>query len=265
MEYNKYMANTMEERALHFDKNYNAYKNSRPGYPNEIYEIISKNGFFDKDSNILEIGAGNGVASSEIYSKWQPKLTLLEPGKNFCELLRLKFIDTNNIKIENTTFENYNGETIFDAIISATAFHWIDLSIKYEKSYRLLKNDGLLILFWNNYIFENIGIEDKINDIYKKYEKGFNDKKSNYERQMEKIENRRKEIEESKYFKIIEHKIIKNVLEYRTNEYMQLLKSFSDHSELSDDFWTEMEQIIKDNGNKINVTIICNLEMAKKL
>lgn len=258
------MEKTIEERALHFDNYYNEYNNIRPGYPNEIFEIISKLRYFDKDSNILEIGAGNGIASSEIYNKWKSKLTLIEPGKNFCELLQLKFKDNNDIKIENITFENYNGKILFDAIISATAFHWLDLSIKYEKSYRLLKNDGLLILFWNNYNFENNEIGNKIEKIYEKYGKGFSDKKSNYEKQMEKIENRRKEINESNYFKVIEHKILYNILEYTTTEYIQLLKTFSDHSELGYDFWLEMEQIIKENGNKINVKIIINLEIAKK-
>jgi SAM-dependent methyltransferase len=259
------MEKTMEERAIHFNKNYKIYDNIRPGYPNEIYEIISKYRSFDKNSDILEIGAGNGVASNEINNKWQANLTLLEPGGNFCELLQLKFRNNNNVKIINLSFEKYENNELFDAIFSATAFHWLDLSIKYKKSYELLKNDGLLILFWNNYNFENIGIKDKIQKIYEKYGKGFNDKKSNYERQMEKIESRRKEIDESNYFKVIEHKIIKNLFEYSTYEYIQLLKTFSDHSEFDSKFWEEMEQIIINNGNKINVKIISNLEIANKL
>ena len=81
---------------------------------------------------------------------------------------------------------------------------------------------------------------------------------------MEKIENRRKEINESDYFKIIEHKIICNTLEYTKDEYMQLLKTFPDHSELNNNFWFEMEQTIKENRNNINVRITINLEIADK-
>jgi len=255
----------MEEKANHFDINSQIYNNVRPGYPNEIYDIISTYKDFDNNSSILEIGAGNGIASQEIYNKWQPKLTLIEPGNNFYGLLYNKFKNINNIKIENTTFEQYKSEILFDAIFSATAFHWLDLETKYKKSYDLLKKNGILILYWNNYEIENNNLADKIQKIYDKYEKRFTEKKSNYERIMIKIENRKNEIEESGYFKIIEHKIIYNVLEYTKDEYIQLLKTFPDHSELVNDFWIEMGQIIKENGNKINVIVIINLEIADKV
>ena len=81
---------------------------------------------------------------------------------------------------------------------------------------------------------------------------------------MDKIENRKNEINESNYFRVIEHKIISNILEYTKDEYIQLLKTFPDHSELVNGFWLEMEQIIKENGNKIKVRLITNLEIADK-
>jgi len=46
---------------------------------------------------------------------------------------------------------------------------------------------------------------------------------------------------------------------------MQLLKTFPDHSELNNNFWFEMEQTIKENGNNINVRITINLEIADKI
>jgi SAM-dependent methyltransferase len=142
--FNKKMVN----EALHFDNKSQTYDSIRPGYPNEIYETISNYKKLDKNSNILEIGAGNGVASLEIHDKWQPKLTLIEPGEKFCELLKEKFKTLKDIKIENTTFEEYHNNTLFDAIFSATAFHWLDSLTKYKKSHDILKSDGLLILYW---------------------------------------------------------------------------------------------------------------------
>jgi len=254
----------MEEKANHFDNNSQIYNNVRPGYPSEIYEIISTYKIFDNNSNILEIGAGNGIASQEIYNKWQSKLTLIEPGNNLYDLLYNKFNNRNNIKIENTTFEQYRSETLFDAIFSATAFHWLNWTTKYKKSHDLLKNNGILVLYWNNYGVENNYLSDKIQKIYDKYGKGFTYQKNNYERIMDKIENRKNEINESNYFRVIEHKIFSNILEYTKDEYIQLLRTFPDHSELVNDFWIEMEQIIKENGNKINVRLITNLEIADK-
>jgi len=254
----------MEEKSLHFDNNFQIYDSVRPGYPQEVYEIISKYKKLETKSNILEIGAGNGIASQEMNNKWQSKMVLIEPGENLCELLYNKFKINKNIKIENTTFEKYQNQIIFDAIISATAFHWLDSSIKYKKSYDMLKDDGLLILFWNNFGIENEEMENAIQKVYTKYGKGTEDGKSTYERQMERIESRKTEIEESDLFEIIDHKIIKSTKEYKVENYIKLLKTFSDHLEMEEGFFEEIGDIIKQNGNNIKVRIVVNLEIAKK-
>jgi SAM-dependent methyltransferase len=158
----------MEEKALHFDSHSQIYDSVRPGYPQEIYEIISNYKKLGTNSNILEIGAGNGIASQEIYKKWKSKMILIEPGKNLCELLYDRFKNNKDITVKNKTFEKYQTGYKFDAIFSATAFHWLDLSIKYKKSFDLLNDDGLLILFWNNYGIENIEMENEIQKIYTK-------------------------------------------------------------------------------------------------
>jgi SAM-dependent methyltransferase len=254
----------MGKNALHFDDNFEIYDNVRPGYPKEVYETISKHIKLNKDSNILEIGAGNGIASQEIYNRWSPKLTLLEPGNNLVELLYRKFKLNKDITIKNTAFEKYESKIFFDAVFSATAFHWLDMATKYKKTYGVLKKDGLLILYWNNYGIENNEMENKIQKIYTRHGNGISDGRTGYERQMEKIEKRRMEIEGSKYFKVIEHKIIKTVKEYNADDYIKLLKTFPDHLKMGKNFFDEVKEEIK-KENKIGVKIIVNLEIANKI
>jgi len=249
---------------LHFDNNFETYNDVRPGYPNEIYELISKYKSFDKKSKILEIGAGNGVASKDVYEKWLSKLTLIEPGDNFCKLLQNRFNNIEDIKIKNTTFEKYSDKTLFDAVISATAFHWVDLSVKYKKSYEILENDGLLILFWNYYGIEDVKMENLIQNIYIKYGMGKNDNKNGYERQIEIINDRKHEIEDSNYFKIIDSMIVKRTFEYSTNKNTQLLKTFPNHSQLDENFFKEIESIIEENDGKINLRVLTNIEICEK-
>ena len=254
----------MVEKALHFDNNSKIYDEVRPGYPQEIYETISKHKNLDENSRILEIGAGNGIASQEIYNNWQSKMVLLEPGKNLCELLYNRFKNNKNIEVKNGFFEQYESAYLFDVIISATAFHWLDLSVKYKRSYDLLKKDGLLILYWNNYGIENKDIAENIQEVYIKYGYGTDDGKSQYEKQIEKIESRKKEILDNDMFELIEHKIVKNVIEYTAENYLNLLKTFSDHIKMEESFFEEIIEIIKDNGNIIEVRALINLEIGKK-
>ncbi|MCL2478265.1 MAG: class I SAM-dependent methyltransferase, partial [Treponema sp.] len=208
----------MEKETLHFDNNFLTYNKIRPGYPKEIYEMVSKHKKLDGNSAVLEIGAGNGIASREIYDNWHPKLTLIEPGKNFCSILAEQFTNIKDIKIENTTFDKYNSTILYDAIFSATAFHWLDISLKYKKSFEMLKEDGLLVLYWNYYGIEDTEMENSIQSIYLKYGMGTEDGKNGYEKQIDKINSRRKEIEESNYFKILEHKSIKRIIEYSASD-----------------------------------------------
>ena len=254
----------MEDKGLHFNNNSKIYDDVRPGYPQEVYEIIRKYKKFNSNSKILEVGAGNGIATQEIYKKWKSKIVLIEPGNDLCEILFKKFKNNDDIIIKNDFYENSNFENLFDAIISATAFHWPDLSIKYVKSYELLENDGLLILYWNNYGIENEKIGEEIQDVYNKYNMETNDSKSIYEKQIKKIESRKIEIEDSNLFDVVEHKLIKNVLVYSSEMYIKLLKTYSDHVKYSNKFFKEIEEIVKRNENKIEVRILINLEIAKK-
>jgi len=249
--------------ASHFNDQFEIY-DIRPGYPQELYEAIGKYKTLDSHSTILEIGAGNGIASQEIYNMWGSKLTLLEPGRNFYEALTRIFTANKNIDIENTTFENFQTPLFYDVIFSATAFHWLDLSIKYRKSFELLKDDGLLILYWNNYLIENISIYSDIQAIYFKYGMGLNKGKNPQQIQLEKIESRKSEINDSGYFKVIDHSIFKNSLDYSPEAYIKLLQTFPDHAKLPESFFEEITQAISLKGNKIQIGVVTNLEIAEK-
>jgi hypothetical protein len=72
-------------------------------------------------------------------------------------------------------------------------------------------------------------------------------------------------MEESNYFKIIEHKIIQWIKEYNSEGYIKLLKTFPDHSKYKKEFFGAIEEIIIKNGNKIDIKIVVNLEIGKKL
>ncbi len=74
---------------------------------------------------MVEIGSGSGKATASIL-KTVCRLTAVEYGKNFSELLKNKFKKYKNFsvitgKFEDTVFE----DKAFDLVFSASAFHWI--------------------------------------------------------------------------------------------------------------------------------------------
>ena len=67
---------------------------------------------------ILEIGPGNGLLTSFIFSKKPEKLTIVEIDNDLIEDLKDKFSNKNNLIIINLDFLKFNLNTEYDLIIS---------------------------------------------------------------------------------------------------------------------------------------------------
>jgi SAM-dependent methyltransferase len=255
----------MKTNAKVFNDNFQLYDDVRPGYPEELYNDIENLISINSDTNVLEIGAGNGIATLEIYNKWHLKIDAIEPGNELCGIMHKRFNGNDNISILNDTFENITTNKKYDIIISATAFHWLDLNSKYKQCHNILKENGCLIIYWNNYGIENDEIGNMIQEIYNKNsEIKFTDNKTASEMQMKKIESRKNELENSKYFKLVFHKIYKRIINYSTDDYIKLLHTYSDHTKYDDNFFDDIRKIINENGGKIGVRVLTNLEIGKK-
>lgn len=249
-----------EKQKWYFNECYETYQSARLGYADDVYQIISSICGFNSNSKILEVGAGSGIATNEIYKKWHPDLTVVEPGDHFVSLLKHTFA-TKNIKIIGCKFESFYSIDKYDGIISATAFHWIDKSIKYKKASDLLTGKGYLVLYWNNYSVFDSEINNEISSIYKHYNEQF---ECNYQKQLLKIEKRRKDIEESAEFTLVEHKEIENIITVSSNDFLALLETFIGHCYLDKRINTEIYNLLESNGGIIDLRVLVNLEIAQK-
>lgn len=243
-----------------YDSEYESYNISRPGYPQSIYKFVSSIRKFDEQSNILEIGAGTGIASQEIFDYWHPNLTLIEPGIHFFALLKERF-NTEKVKIINASFEDYRTETRFDAIFSASSFHWIDNHCKYVKSYQLLRDNGLLVVYSHHFRLKRTELSKKIESLYRGYNIPV---EFNIERQLRNIRNLRTEIQNNSLFSSVAHKIITYSKTYNAYEYINLLKTFIHHHNNKSGLNNQVRSLIEENDNKIEIEILLNLEIAQK-
>ena len=253
--------------ASSFNKNASIYNEARPGYPKEVYDTISKYIDYNEHSQLLEIGAGQGIATEEIFNRWKANITAIEPGLNLYSLMQHRFKNNPQISIVKTTFEEFSSANQYDGIFSATAFHWLDCKTKFERAHKLLRTNSFLFLYWNNYGITSLELEKQIKQIYTKY--GFPESKESSDVIRDrKIESRKNEVIQSNVFNLIEHKIITTNMEYDSESYIKLLKTFPDHSEEKilniETMFNEIRNIILERDNKIDVKVVINLEVAKK-
>lgn len=256
------------EHAKTFNEIATLYDKARIGYPFQIYEIIDIYSDITESSKILEIGCGTGIATEEIYDKWKSNIIAIDPGLQLLEIAREKRFQESKIEFIHCPYEELQIREKFDAIISATAFHWVDKRIKYKKSSDLLNENGNLILFWNNYVIEDNNVMADIQNIYTRYhpDGAVKDSRLHYKN---KIKTRKNEINNSKYFDLIVHHESTYTISMTDSQYLNLLKSFSNNAYLENDkltrFYGEVENYIKSTGNEIRITIVVNLEISKKI
>ena len=119
-----------------FDTVAELYDRARPTYPPELIDHVAALG-----PRILEIGSGTGQATRALVERGA-EVTAVELGPALAELARR---NVPGAEIVTADFETWEPECAdFDAIVSFTAFHWIDPEVRYAKSARLLREHGLL-------------------------------------------------------------------------------------------------------------------------
>lgn len=108
-----------------FDTVASTYEKLRPGYVEELYQKLFDYISISENSNVVEIGSGGGQATAPIL-KTGCRLTAVEYGEQFSELLKDKFKAYHNFSVITGKFEDTEFEDdAFDLVFSASAFHWV--------------------------------------------------------------------------------------------------------------------------------------------
>jgi SAM-dependent methyltransferase len=131
------------------------YDRVRNRYPTELFTDLIRLARLDETSRILEIGTGTGIATLP-PARLGCRIVGIELGAEMAEVARRKLADYPNVDICVAAFEEWapvgtsNGG-LFDLVMSATAFHWIDPAVRFSKSAALLRPGGHLAIlnYWH--------------------------------------------------------------------------------------------------------------------
>ncbi len=135
------MRRLAEERARLFDQQAEHYDQCRPTYPSVVIDEVL--GPEPARLDVLDVGCGTGIASRQIAERGANVLGV-EVAPRMAEIARNHGID-----VEVAPFEDWDaGGRTFDRVISAQAWHWLDLPVSTAKAASLLRPGGRLCLFW---------------------------------------------------------------------------------------------------------------------
>lgn len=245
------------------------YEIARPGYPQELYKDLIEYSRINHHARILEIGSGPGQAT-EYFVKNQYSITGLEISERQVQFLQEKYSKHLNFDSICSSFEEYDclSET-YNLIFSATAFHWIKPEVGCPKAYNLLKEDGVMAVFWHlaSIVEPKTKMLNEIRNIYRNYAPELDDYISLEEGEdLHKL--RISQIQTGNCFRNPETKVYRWEDEYTTGRYLSLMNSYSDFHAVAYDkqkaILDRVAEYIDYNGGKVVVPQEVRLYMAKK-
>jgi SAM-dependent methyltransferase len=226
-----------------FDQNASLYEEVRPGYPNTLFDDIIKLSKISEDSKILEIGCGTAQATLPFAQRGYA-IHCIELGANLAAIAKRKLRAYPKAQVSVGSFEEYQlNEKSFDLVVSATAFHWIDPKVGYQKAADVLKPNGTFALFWNKPVQTIQDGADCFHAIQNVYERVVPDMAKRFTalpRPDAVPTPIKEEINRSMLFGEVTVLKYRWATEYTSQAYVKLLNTYSDHIALEEDIRAEL-------------------------
>ncbi|MGK5547914.1 class I SAM-dependent methyltransferase [Streptomyces sp. URMC 127] len=127
------------EMAESFGEDAERYDRARPRYPAALVERIAS----EADA-VLDAGCGTGIAARQLQAAGCRVLGV-EPDARMAERAR-----RSGVEVDVAAFEAWDpAGRVFDAVVAAQAWHWIDPAAGAAKAAQALRPGGRLAAFWN--------------------------------------------------------------------------------------------------------------------
>ncbi len=129
-----------------FDEIAAEYDRRRPAYPDELIDQACQAAGIGSGDHVLEVGCGSGQLTRGLAARGL-HVTAVEPGTSLIALARQNLEGAGEVEFVNAKFEDaLLPREQFEAVFSASAFHWIDPEVSWQKAADVLVPGGTLAL-----------------------------------------------------------------------------------------------------------------------
>jgi SAM-dependent methyltransferase len=215
---NSHQASNREELRVTFDGVAELYDRARIGYPAALLDDVAALG-----PRMLEIGPGTGQATRDLVARGAD-VTAVELGPNLAAIARRNVPQATIVIADFDTWELEQAD--FDAVVSFTAFHWLDPDTKYAKVARLLRAGGALAVTEIEYVTVPGG-DTFWADVRDDYEAVLPDVDFDLPPPEEAVGDLRAELEASGFFPEIEIRRHRWDVTFTVDEWIDILGTFS--------------------------------------
>jgi SAM-dependent methyltransferase len=240
------------------------YDRARPLYPPAIFDDILSLGRVPGTGRVLEIGAGTGQATLPLAERGL-EVVGLELGAASAELARRKLAAFPNARIVNEPFESWEPDGEFDAVVSFTAFHWVDPDVRFAKTAQVLRPGGALAVVQPHTVLND---DPFWIDVQEDYDAVVPSPDNRPPKRPEEIEDISDEIEASGLFRNVT--VRRHVWEtrYSAAEYADLVATYSPNLDLDEQKRSELLERIHrrvEMQGSVKMTYLFTLNVATTL
>lgn len=219
------MSDNRDQLRKTFNQSADLYDRIRPGYPGALVDdVISLSGI-PEEGRILEIGCATGKATERFTSRGY-SMDCLDIGNDLATFAIAKFKALDNVQIIVSSFEEWEAQdNLYDLVIAATSFHWVDPAVAYVKSATLLKSTGSLAVFSNTHVRRDEGFFVEVQQVYRACAPSMTSG-------IAKAKHTRHESLGEELFKDPIVRRYPHSIEYSAEQYIEMLSTYSDHISL---------------------------------
>jgi len=127
-----------------FGQDAELYDQWRPGYPPALFTDLATLAALGPRARVLEIGCGTGQATRPL-AELGCAVVAMDLSPDMAAVAQRNLAQFPDVTVVASAFEDWpaaNGT--FDAVLSATAFHWLDPDVRMIKAAELLRPGGAL-------------------------------------------------------------------------------------------------------------------------
>ena len=129
-----------------FDEIAAEYDRRRPAYPDELVDQACRVAAIGTGDRVFEVGCGTGQLTRALVARGL-HVTALEPGTSLMALARQNLEGAGEVEFVNAQFEDASlPREQFQAVFSASAFHWVNPEVSWRKAADVLAPGGTLAL-----------------------------------------------------------------------------------------------------------------------
>jgi SAM-dependent methyltransferase len=129
-----------------FDQVAAEYDRHRPTYPEQLIDLACQVAGLGRGDRVLEIGCGTGQLTGSLLARGL-RVTAIEPGAQLAGLAQQRLQGTGELELVNARFEDARlPHEYFRAVFSASAIHWVDPDVGWQRAADALVPGGTLAL-----------------------------------------------------------------------------------------------------------------------